>query len=73
MSQTCLDWQPAQTWFTPRPERIHAIPKPTPHSNRGLDMAACRKMLYEAGFAELQRGDGSAVPLDHQSLISCPN
>ena len=35
--------------------------------NRGLDMAACRKMLYEAGFTELQRGDGSVVPLDHQS------
>lgn len=37
--------------------------------HRGLDMAACRKMLYEAGFTELQRGDGSAVPLDLQSLV----
>lgn len=32
--------------------------------NRGLDMAACRRMLYEAGFATLQRGDGTGVPLD---------
>jgi biotin synthase len=41
--------------------------------NRGLDMAACRKMLYEAGFTELQRGDGSAVPLDLESLLQRPN
>jgi biotin synthase len=31
--------------------------------NRGLDMAACREMLYEAGFTALRRGDGSTVPL----------
>jgi biotin synthase len=34
--------------------------------NRGLDMAACRKMLYEAGFAGLVRGDGQTTPLDHR-------
>jgi len=36
--------------------------------NRGLDMAACRKMLYEAGFASLLRGDGSSVELDLNHL-----
>jgi biotin synthase len=33
-------------------------------TNRGLDMASARKMLYEAGFTHLQLGDGSAMPLD---------
>jgi len=35
--------------------------------NRGLDMAACRKMLYESGFAALQRGDWTtaSLNLDH--------
>lgn len=33
-------------------------------TNRGLDVAACRKMLYEAGFSELRRGDGTSVSLD---------
>jgi len=28
------------------------------------DMAAARKMLYEAGFTSLKRGDGSSVTLD---------
>ncbi len=32
--------------------------------NRGLDMAAVRRMLYEAGFSSLKRGDGSSVDLD---------
>jgi biotin synthase len=31
--------------------------------HRGLDMAGARKMLYEAGFTALRRGDGSTVPL----------
>jgi len=34
--------------------------------NRGLDIVACRKMLYEAGFAGLVRGDGTDVPLDFE-------
>ena len=38
--------------------------------NRGLDMAACRKMLYEAGFASLLRGDGSSVELDLNHLLA---
>ncbi len=32
-------------------------------AGRGLDMAACRKMMYEAGFDALLRGDGTRVPL----------
>lgn len=32
--------------------------------NRGLDMAGARKMLYEAGFGSLRRGDESSVALD---------
>lgn len=36
--------------------------------SRGLDMPACRKMLYEAGFASLLRGDGSQVPLTLEYL-----
>ena len=30
---------------------------------RGMDMNACRKMLYEAGFKELLCGDDSVVEL----------
>ena len=37
--------------------------------NRGLDMAACRKMLYEAGFTALRRGDGTTVPLNLDYLL----
>jgi biotin synthase len=37
--------------------------------SRGLDMAACRKMLYEAGFAALQRGDGASVPLNFEYML----
>lgn len=33
-------------------------------AGRGLDMNACRKMLYEAGFSALLRGDGTSVSLD---------
>jgi biotin synthase len=33
-------------------------------AHRGLDMAACRKMMYESGFAGLLRGDQTVVPLD---------
>ncbi len=32
-------------------------------SNRGLDMDACRRMLYEAGFSHICKGDGSLVAL----------
>lgn len=37
--------------------------------NRGLDMALARKMLYEAGFTALQRGDGTSVTLDLSYLL----
>jgi len=37
--------------------------------NRGLDMAAARKMLYEAGFTALRLGDGRKVALDLSYLV----
>ena len=37
--------------------------------NRGMDMAACRKMLYEAGFTALLRGDGTTAPLNLDYLL----
>lgn len=36
--------------------------------HRGLDIAGCRKMLYESGFSALRRGDGTTVRLDLDSL-----
>ncbi len=41
---------------------------PDTSDHRGLDMAGARKMLYEAGFAALRRGDGSTIPLTLDSL-----
>ncbi len=38
-------------------------------ANRGLDMAAARKMLYEAGFTALRLGDGRKVALDLSYLV----
>lgn len=38
-------------------------------ANRGLDMAAARKMLYEAGFTALRLGDGRKVALDLPYLV----
>jgi biotin synthase len=40
--------------------------------HRGLDVAACRKMLYEAGFKALRRGDGTTVHLDLDSIQRGP-
>lgn len=40
--------------------------------NRGMDMAGCRKMLYEAGFSQLLRGDGTATSLDLHYLCGQP-
>jgi len=31
--------------------------------SRGLDVSACRRMLYEAGFTALLRGDGGTIPI----------
>ena len=36
---------------------------PDTSAGRGLDIHACRTMLYEAGFTALRRGDGTTVPL----------
>lgn len=36
--------------------------------HRGLDMAGARRMLYEAGFTALRRGDGTTVPLTLETL-----
>ncbi len=38
-------------------------------SGRGMDLNACRRMLYEAGFDSLLRGDGSTVPLSAESFL----
>lgn len=36
--------------------------------NRGMDMADCRKMLLEAGFDYIRRGDESKIPLNLEYL-----
>jgi biotin synthase len=47
----------AETGFNPRDTEIDTT------KGRGLDMAACRSILHEAGFTALRRGDGRRVPL----------
>ncbi|QHI73545.1 biotin synthase BioB [Aminipila terrae] len=37
--------------------------------NRGMDMALCRKMLFECGFSNIRKGDESKIPLDLDYLI----
>lgn len=37
--------------------------------NRGMDMARCRKMLFECGFENIRRGDESKIPLNLDYLI----
>ena len=52
-----------------------ANPRDTEHDtshNRGLDMAECRRMLFEAGFTQLLRGDASPVTLDFNYLCASP-
>ncbi len=53
----------AETGANPRDTEIDTS------SNRGLDMAAARKMLYEAGFTALRLGDGCKVALDLPYLV----
>ncbi|ATW26141.1 radical SAM protein [Candidatus Formimonas warabiya] len=36
--------------------------------NRGMDMARCRKMLFECGFTHIRRGDESKIPLNLEYL-----
>lgn len=38
---------------------------------RGLDVAACREMLFQAGFEHLVRGDGTKVDLTAEYLKKC--
>jgi biotin synthase len=38
---------------------------------RGLDVTACRNMLWQAGFKQLARGDGSRVALTPEYIASC--
>jgi biotin synthase len=38
---------------------------------RGLDVTACRTMLWQAGFAQLVRGDGSRVALTPEYIAQC--
>jgi biotin synthase len=54
----------AETAANPRDTRADTS------GNRGLDMPACRKLLYEAGFTRLLRGDGTSVNLDLQYLLA---
>ncbi|OAA83864.1 hypothetical protein [Clostridium ljungdahlii] len=37
--------------------------------NRGMDMACCRRMLFECGFTNICRGDESKIPLDYEYLV----
>jgi len=37
--------------------------------NRGMDMARCRKMLFECGFTNIRRGDESKIHLDFEYLV----
>ena len=34
-----------------------------------MNMARCRKMLFECGFDYLRRGDESKIPLDFDYLV----
>jgi hypothetical protein len=38
---------------------------------RGLDVSACRKMLWQAGFTQLVRGDGKRVALTPEYIARC--
>jgi len=38
---------------------------------RGLDVSACRKMLWNAGYKHLLRGDGSRVELTPEYIARC--
>lgn len=37
--------------------------------SRGMDMARCRKMMFECGFDYLRRGDESKIPLNFEYLV----
>lgn len=38
---------------------------------RGLDVTACRKMLWQAGFKHIARGDGTRIALTPEYIAQC--
>ena len=38
---------------------------------RGLDVTACRKMLWQAGFKQLVKGDGNRIELTPEYIAKC--
>ena len=38
---------------------------------RGLDVTACRKMLWQAGFRQIVKGDGSRIELTPEYIAKC--
>ncbi|MEA4926518.1 MAG: hypothetical protein VB084_14595 [Syntrophomonadaceae bacterium] len=40
-------------------------------NGRGLDVTACRKMLWQAGFKHIARGDGSRIELTPEYIAKC--
>lgn len=52
----------AETGANPRDAELDTA------GHRGADMAVCRKMLYESGFASVRRGDGREIGLDIRYL-----
>ena len=38
---------------------------------RGLDVTACRKMLWQAGFKYLAKGDGTRIELTPEYIAAC--
>lgn len=53
----------AESGANPRDSQIDTA------KSRGMDMARCRKMLFECGFTNIRRGDESKIPLDLNYLI----
>ena len=52
----------AETGANPRDTNIDTA------KNRGMDMADCRKMLWESGFKYVRRGDESKIPLEFKDF-----
>jgi biotin synthase len=40
-------------------------------AGRGMDMAACRRMLFDSGFKYIRRGDESKIPLTLEYVQKC--
>lgn len=40
-------------------------------ANRGLDVDACRRILFESGFERLYKGDGTTVELNEKYIKEC--